>query len=230
MFLWIEKYSALLLKSLSTTIELLLICSSLGFLLAICVAFARISTKPHLRLPAYLFTTIIMGTPMLVQLYVFYYGVGSLLASSPHIRGSFLWPYLREGFWYAALMLTLSVGAYTGELLRGGLLAVPKGELEAAHAVGMTRFQVVRSIWLPRTVIMLLPMLAGSMVGFMKATALVSTVAVMDILGAANLIRSLTFHTYEPLLVAALFYFLMTMLIEWGFRKLENRYPNRTKI
>lgn len=95
------------------------------------------------------YISVFRGTPLLVQIYILYYGVGSLFAAYPPIRGSFLWPYLREGFWYVALALTLSVGAYVGEVLRGGLRAVPRGELEAARAYGMGYWLTLRRVWLP---------------------------------------------------------------------------------
>jgi len=127
MFSWFSDFAGDLWLGVKITIALLLLAGFFGFLLAIGIALMRLARNP-----------------------VLYYGVGTLFASYPAIRGSVLWPYLREGFWYVAFALILSVGAYVGEVLRGGLRAVPKGELEAARAYGMRPFLMLRRIWLPR--------------------------------------------------------------------------------
>src|SRR5207253_8950363 len=138
------------------------------------------------------------GTPLLIQIYIFYYGLGSLFAQFPALRGSVLWPFLREGYWYIVFALVLSVGAYVGEVIRGGLVAVPKGEREAASAFGMTARQALLRVRLPRAMRLLLPTLAGESVMLMKSTALASTIAVVDLLGAANVVRAQTFQVFQP--------------------------------
>ena len=142
-----------------------------------------------------------------------------MFASYPLIRGSFLWPYLREGFWYVALALILCVGAYVGEVLRGALRAVPRGELEAARAFGMKRLMVLRRVWLPRALELVKPTLVGETVLLLKATALASTVAVTDLLGAANLVRAQTLRVYEPLLAVAVIYIVLAFVIEHVFSR-----------
>jgi len=226
-FIWITDFLDELWQGVQITLGLLVLAGFFGFLLATLVALMRLARSPLIAAPAQLFCSVLRGTPLLVQIYVLYYGVGTLFASYPGIRGSFLWPYLREGFWYVALALILSVGAYVGEVLRGGLRAVPKGELEAARAYGMRPFLVLRRIWLPRTLLMLKPTLAGESVMLLKSTALASTVAVTDLLGAANLVRSQTMITYEPLLLVAVIYILLAFLIERGFA-LFGKIPQRT--
>ena len=224
----LSSYGSMLLLGVVTTLKLLIISGVLGFLLAIAVAFARIS---HNRVLAYLskgFTEVIRGTPLLVQIYVFYYGLGSLFSGWPWLRETFLWPFLRDGFWYVALALVISVGAYVGEVLRAGLRAVPKGEIEAARAMGMRPRVIVRRVWLPRAIQILLPTLAGETVMLLKSTALASTVAVMDVLGAANYIRGQTLRTYEPLLAIAVIYVVLAIVIERAFGYLEHRVPVRS--
>ncbi|MDN0084191.1 ABC transporter permease subunit [Crenobacter sp. SG2305] len=226
-FEWASTYGHVLLQGLLVTIELLLLSGFFGFLLALLVGFGRLSKQPVIAWLSLSFTNLIRGTPLLVQIYVLYYGVGSLFVGFPAVRDSFLWPYLREGFWYVVVALTLSVGGYVGEVIKGGLRGVPKGELEAARALGMSRLLMIRRIWLPRAIQILLPSLAGESVGLLKSTALASTVAVMDVLGAANLVRAQTFRTYEPLLVIAITYLVLALLIERVFRRLELRIPVR---
>lgn len=220
---WITEYAALLGRGLQTTISLLLIASVLGFVLAVLVALARISKNRLLAKASLFYTSLWRGTPLLIQIYIFYYGLGSLFAQFPLMRGSFLWPYLRDGYWYIVFALVLSVGAYVGEVIRGGLLAVPKGEMEAASAFGMTARQALLRVRLPRAMRLLLPTLAGECVMLLKSTALASTIAVIDLLGAANVVRAQTLQVYEPLLLVALVYVCLTFLIEALFAFVERR-------
>ncbi|MBD9676826.1 ABC transporter permease subunit [Pseudomonas sp. PDM18] len=224
---WLFVYAALLLKGLGTTLVILLISATLGFVLALGVALARMSRNFLVSRLALAYTSVIRGTPLLVQIYIFYYGLGSLFAQFPLIRGSFLWPYLRDGFWYIVIALILSVGAYVGEVVRGGLKAVPRGELEAASAFGMNRRLVLYRVWLPRAIRLLLPTLAGESVMLLKSTALASTIAVVDLLGAANVVRAQTFQVYEPLLLVAAIYICLTFIIEALFALLERATPVR---
>ncbi|BAN46707.1 ABC transporter permease [Metapseudomonas resinovorans] len=220
---WIVEYSGQLLDGLGTTLTLLALSAVLGFALAVLVALGRMSRNPLVAAPSIAFTSVIRGTPLLVQIYIFYYGLGSLFAQFPLIRGSVLWPYLRDGYWYIAVALILSVGAYVGEVVRGGLRAVPRGELEAAAAFGMTRRQVLWRVRLPRAIRLLLPTLAGESVLLLKSTALASTVAVVDLLGAANVVRAQTYQVYQPLLLVAGIYICLTFIIESGFSLAERR-------
>ena len=220
---WIIEYAALLGRGLQTTISILLIASVLGFVLAVLVALARISKNRLLAKASLLYTSLWRGTPLLIQIYIFYYGLGSLFAQFPLLRASFLWPYLRDGYWYIVFALVLSVGAYVGEVIRGGLLAVPKGEMEAASAFGMTARQSLLRVRLPRAMRLLLPTLAGETVMLLKSTALASTIAVIDLLGAANVVRAQTLQVYEPLLLVALVYVCLTFLIEALFAFAERR-------
>ncbi len=229
-FEWLVTYQEYFLPALQTTLELLLYSGTLGFVLAVLVGFARLSKQPFVAWAALSFTNTIRGTPLLVQIYVLYYGLGSLFAEFPAVRDTFLWDYLRDGFWYVVLALAISVAAYVGEVIKGGLRGVPKGELEAARALGMPWLLMVRRIWLPRALQILLPSLAGETVLLLKSTALASTVAVMDVLGAANFVRTQTLRTYEPLLVTALVYLVLALLIEQVFRRLARRLPARSSF
>ncbi|MCY1392938.1 Octopine transport system permease protein OccM [compost metagenome] len=220
---WIFDYGKLLLSGLGTTLLILVISAVLGFVLALLVALARMSRNPLLAGASLAYTSVIRGTPLLVQIYIFYYGLGSLFAQFPLIRGSFLWPYLRDGFWYIVIALVLSVGAYVGEVIRGGMKSVPRGELEAAAAFGMRQRLVLFRVWLPRALRLLLPTLAGETVMLLKSTALASTVAVVDLLGAANVVRAQTFQVYQPLLLVAGIYICLTFMIETGFGLAERR-------
>jgi polar amino acid transport system permease protein len=229
-FSWLEEYGPLLLTGLWRTLELMALSGLLGFALAVPVALAQVSGGRVLKALARGFTTTIRGTPLLVQIYLLYYGVGSLLAEIPAVRTSLFWPYLREGFWYAVLAFTISVAAYEGEILRGGLLSVPKGELEAARAFGMSRWKTLRRIWLPRALQVTLPALSGEAILLLKSTPLASTVTVIDLFGAASIVRAQTFRVYEPLLLVAAVYIAMTFLIALAFRLIERRLPATRRL
>jgi polar amino acid transport system permease protein len=223
-FFWLEKYGHLFVQGAITTFWLVFLSGLLGFALAVAVGLGRVSRNLLVNAPCYLFTSVIRGTPLLVQIYFLYYGLGNLFPYIPAIRQSFLWPFLRESFWYVVLALTLSVGAYVGEIVRGALLSVPRGEMEAARSYGFRGAALVRRIWLPRALQAMMPTLAGETVLLLKATALASTVAVVDLLGAANIVRAQTFRVFEPLLFVAVVYFLATLAIERGFLVLERRF------
>ncbi|AHC35903.1 nickel permease [Pseudomonas fluorescens] len=220
---WISYYAGLIAKGLQTSLSLLLISAVLGFALAVLVALARLSRRKWLARSALAYTSVLRGTPLLIQIYIFYYGLGSLFAQFPVIRGSVLWPFLRDGYWYIVFALVLSVGAYVGEVIRGGLLAVPKGEMEAASAFGMTPRQALWRVRLPRAMRLLLPTLAGETVMLLKSTALASTIAVVDLLGAANVVRAQTLQIYQPLLLVAGVYLCLTFLIEALYAIAERR-------
>ena len=225
-FSWLPRYLPLLIEGFWRTLALMLISGILGTLLAIPVALAQVSGGRILGGLSRGFTTTIRGTPLLVQIYLLYYGVGDLLSHIPEVRQSFLWPYLREGFWYAVMAFTISVAAYEGEIIRGGLNAVPRGEIEAARAFGMSRTKILRRIWLPRALHIALPALSGEAILLLKSTPLASTVTVIDLFGAANIVRAQTFRVYEPLLLVAGVYVAMTIVIAVAFRLLERRVPS----
>jgi polar amino acid transport system permease protein/octopine/nopaline transport system permease protein len=177
-------------------------------------------------MPAYLFILLMRGTPLLVQMYLVYYGLGQVL--SPATMRAF--PFLRDGIWYAIFALSINTAGYTGEILRGAILAVPHGEIEAARAFGMSRFLVFRRITLPRAIRICLPTMSSEMIVLLKATSLASTVTVYEVLGTAQAIRVDTFRVYDTLLGAAIVYigmvFLLTRLLNWIERALgKDRQP-----
>ncbi|TJW70070.1 MAG: ABC transporter permease subunit, partial [Mesorhizobium sp.] len=134
------------------TIWLLVVTSALGIALAIPLGLAQVIGPPILSVPAKVFCTVIRGTPLLLQLWLLYFGLGSLFPQFPWIRESFLWPILRQAWPYAVLSLTISYAGYEGEIMRGAFAAVPKGQLEAARAFGMSRWKMFRRVWLPQAI------------------------------------------------------------------------------
>ena len=224
---WLPEYSGLILQGLWRTIWILCVTVFLGFLLAVPLGLAQAAGPAIFAVPARWFCTIIPGTPLLLQLWLLYYGLGSLFPQYPWIRGSDLWPYLRQAWPYAVLALTLSYAGYEGEVMRGAFAGVPKGQLEAARAFGMRRFTILRRIWLPQAIHRALPTLAGEAVLQLKSTPLVATITVVDLYSVASRVRQDTFITYEPLLLLAAGYLLITGIIVVLFRRIERLIPSR---
>ncbi len=224
---WLPRYYDLALQGIWRTIWLLVVTCALGMMLAVPLGLAQAAGPWWLAAPAKAFCTVIRGTPLLLQLWLLYFGLGSLFPQYPWIRESDLWPYLRQAWPYAVVALTMSFAAYEGEVMRGAFAGVPRGQLEAARAFGMKRFTIFRRIWLPQAIQRALPTLAGETVLQLKATPLVATITVVDIYAVASRVRQDTFIIYEPLLLLALIYLLITGVIVLLFRRLEARIPAR---
>lgn len=224
---WLPRYLPRLGWGIGVTLAMLASTSILGFLLAVPLGLVQVTGPWPLKLLARSFCTIIRGTPLLLQLWLLYYGLGSLFPQFPAIRHSFLWPYLREAWPYGVASLTISFAAYEGEVMRGAFAGVPAGELEAARAYGMGRWTLFRRIWLPRAIHRALPTLTGETVLQLKSTPLVATITVIDVYSVISKVRQETYVTYEPLLLLALVYMCLTGLLVLGFRYFENRIPTR---
>lgn len=225
---WLPKYAPMIGQGVWRTIWLLVLSILIGFALAVPLGLAQASGAPLLALPARAFCTVIRGTPLLLQIWLLYYGLGSLFPGIPWIRESDLWPILRQAWPYAVLALTLSVAGYEGEVMRGAFKGVAHGQLEAARAMGVPRFTAFRRIWLPQALHRALPTIGGEMVLQMKATPLVATITVVDIYSVAKRVTQDTFIVYEPLLLLAVVYMALAGIIVLLFRRLEARLPTRT--
>ena len=224
---WLGHYIPLLVHGLYLTIILWIGSVVIGGVMSVPIALVQVTGPWWLKYPARAYCTFMRGTPLLIQLWLIYYGIGSLFPGIPGIRTSFLWPILKEGFYYAVLAFSLNFAGYIGEILRGAFLGVPKGELEAARAIGMSPFMVLRRVWLPRAVLQSLPTLAGEIVGQMKATPLAYTITVMDLMGAKAKITSDTYIMYEPLILVAVIYMILTFFITQAFGYVEKLIPQR---
>ncbi|WP_180898082.1 ABC transporter permease [Martelella soudanensis] len=224
---WLPEYAGMLATGLWVTVLLLIASTVLGLLMAIPLGLVQVTGPFFLAWPAKIFCTIIRGTPLLLQLWLLYYGLGSLFPGIPGIRESFIWPYLREAWPYGLLALTLSYAGYEGEVMRGAFAGVPNGELEAARAYGMGRWKVLTRIWLPRAIHRALPTLAGETVVQLKSTPLVATITVIDLYSVVSDIRQSTFLTYEPLLFLAFLYLCLTGILVTIFRYYERKIPTR---
>ena len=209
----------LLIAGLWVTLELLVVSSCIGIVLAVPVALARVSPSRLLSAPATAFTYFFRGTPLLVQIFLIYFG----LPQFDVVRNSVLWPLLRDPLPCALLAFSLNMSAYVAEVIRGGILGVPNGEREAALAVGMPRGLMIRRIILPRAFRVTLPALSNEVVLQLKATSLASTVTLLDVTGVGRRIAAKT-YTSEALFMAGAMYIVLTVILAQGFRLLEKRY------
>lgn len=224
---WLPRYQERLIYGIGQTLIMLFSTAIVGFLFAVPLGLVQVTGPKPLAWAARGFCTLIRGTPLLLQLWLLYYGLGSLFAQYPEIRSSFLWPYLRQAWPYGFAALMISFAAYEGEVMRGAFAGVPRGELEAARAYGMGRFTLFHRIWLPRAIHRALPTLTGETVLQLKSTPLVATVTVVDVYAIISRVRQETFLTYEPLLLLALIYLCLTGMLVYAFKLLENRIPTR---
>jgi polar amino acid transport system permease protein len=194
-----------------------------GFILAIPIGLVQVTGPKHLARLAQGFCSIIRGTPLLLQIWLIYYGIGSIFPEIDWLRDSFLWPYLTDAWPYAFLALTLSVAAYEGEIMRGAFAGVPKGELEAAKAFGMPPFKILTRIWLPRAIQRSLPVIGGEVILQLKATPLVATITLIDTYAVFSKIRQETYIVYEPLLFMTAIYLILAGIIALIFNRLEKK-------
>ncbi len=226
-FTVLTKFLPLILTGLWYTILLLAISCAFGMILAIPIGLVQVTGPRPLAWLASTFCTVIRGTPLLVQLYILYYGLGSLFPQIPWIRESFMWPVLRDGFYYAVVAFTLSFAGYEGAIMKGAFASVPKGELEAARAYGMSPFTVLRRIWFPRAFRIVLPTLGGEVILQLKATPVAALVTVVELYGAASQIYRTTYDFFPPMIMVAVMYFALTFLITRVFNYLERQVPQR---
>jgi polar amino acid transport system permease protein len=224
---WLPDYWWLLVKGLWLTLQLFVISCFFGMILAVPIGLVQVTGPAWLAFLARWFCTLIRGTPLLIQLWLLYFALGSLFPSIPGLRDSFLWPLLREGYYYAALAFTLSFAGYEGEVMRGAFLGVPRGELEAARAFGMSPWKVLTRVWFPRAVRLVLPTLVGETVLQLKSMPLAFTVTVPELVGIATKVRQDTYIVYEPLMLVGFVYMCLTFFFVWIFGKVERMVPQK---
>jgi len=202
------------------TLEITALSVLIGLVLAIPLALLRVSHNPLLWTPAYLYILYFRGTPLLVQLFLIYYGSGQ-----DQIREALeavgLWGYFRQAWFCAVLSLTLNTAGYTAEILRGAIQAVPHGEIEAARACGMSGALLYRRIILPKAFRLALPAYSNEVVFLFQATSLVSIISLMDLTGVARVIAARSFAIYELYITAGIIYLIVTYGILFIFKRVE---------
>ena len=203
-----------------TTLVLLVISLASSFVLSIPLAVARVSPRHWLNKPVWLFTYVLRGTPLLVQLFIIYHG----LAQFEAVRESAAWVLLKDAWFCAWLAFTLNSPAYTTEIFAGALRATPVGEIEAARAYGLDGLTLYQRVLLPGALRRALPQYSNEVVGLMHATAIASTVTLVDITRVARDVNANHLLVTESFGVAAVIYFVLTFSLVGVFKLLERRF------
>jgi len=209
-----------LLKAAKLTIELTLLSLFFGIFVGVFFAILRTSNSKVLYYISYYYSYIFRGTPLLVQIFIIYFG----LAQLEWIRESFLWVFLKEPYSCAILAFTLNTGAYSSEIFRSAFETINKGIVEAAKGLGLNRINTFFKIKLPIAIKQSLPAYGNEMILMLKGTSLASTVTLLDLTGVAKHIISTTFRPVEVFIVAGSIYLLMTFIIHNLIKYLEKRY------
>ncbi|MGI9947556.1 ABC transporter permease [Vibrio hyugaensis] len=204
------------LDGLWTTVWLVALALVIGLCVSIPLAIARNSSNYALSLPSWGFIYFFRGTPLLVQLYLIYYGMDQFFP----VKGT-LW----EHAWFCALVaFVLNTSAYTAEIIRGAINGLPKGEVEAAKAYGMSKFMTYRRIILPSALRRALPAYSNEVIFMLHGSAVAGIITIMDLTGAARLVNSRYYAPFESFLTAGLFYMGLTFIILWCFKIAEKRF------
>ncbi len=209
-----------LILGVFNTITLVTLSLLIGGLISIPLAVLRADRHPIFSPIIWGYTYFFRGTPLLIQTFLLYYGLGQF----EFIRDSFAWPVLREAYWCALIAFSLNSAAYTTEIFRGAIEATPHGEVEAARSCGMSRIMVMRRIVLPSAFRRALPAYSNEVIFMLHGSVIASTVTVIDILGAGRVINGKYYVYLEGFLSAAVLYMILVYLISRGFKFWEGKW------
>ncbi len=205
-------------QGLQITIALVFASLLLGLALAIPIALQATSKRKWISALPKAYIYFFRGTPLLVQMFMIYHGMGQFEA----IRESFLWIVLQDAWACALLAFALNTAGYTGEILRGTIEQTPFGEIEAARSVGMSNALIYRRIILPSTFRRALPAYGNEVIFMLHGSSLAGLITIVDLFGAAKIVNARNFVPFESFIAAGLFYLALTFLIVWGFKKAEH--------
>lgn len=203
-----------LLQYLPITLELALLAMLIGLVLGLLLALIKLKQIPVLKQIAALFVSIVRGTPVLVQLYIVYFGVPMFFKAMNQKYGTNFAVADIPGFAYAVLALGLNSSAFSAEMIRSALMSVGKGQLEAANALGMTYGQALRRIIIPEALVVALPTIGNSLISAIKGTSLAFTCAVVEITAQGKIIGGRNYRYFEVYCSLAIIYWLVTIVIE----------------
>ncbi|PPR51903.1 MAG: Octopine transport system permease protein OccM [Alphaproteobacteria bacterium MarineAlpha5_Bin10] len=216
----------IVIKGLDETLLLVSLSLSIGFIISIFFAVGRISSISILSKSIYYYIFVIRGTPLLVQIYLIYFGLGSIKA----VRESVFWILLKEPFWCGVIALVLNTVAYTTEIFRGGIQSVTKGQIESCKSLGMNKITMYYKIILPVAFRQALPAYGNEMILMVKATSLVSLTTYMEMTGLARNIMSKTFAPIEAFIAAGSIYLFLNFLIVQLIKFLEWKYNPHLRL
>ena len=216
----------IILSGLDDTLKLVFISLSIGFLISIPFSIARASSIKILSRSIYYYVFVIRGTPLLVQIYLIYFGLGAI----PAIRESFLWILLKDPFWCGVIALVINTVAYTTEIFRGGIESVTRGQIESCKSLGMNRITMYSKIILPCAFRQALPGYGNEMILMVKSTSLVSLITIMEMTGIARNIMYKNYAPVEAFLAAGSIYLFLNFVVVQFIKFLEWKYNPHLRI
>ena len=209
-----------LLNATLITLKLLSVSLILGLFIGLGFAILRMNNNKLINKFAYGYSYIFRGTPLLVQIFIIYFGLGQI----EYLRTTFLWVVLKEPYWCAIIAFSLNTGAYTSEILRSAFQTIKPGYLEAGRSLGIPSKIIFTKIQIPIAIKQSLPAYGNEIILMLKGTSLASTVTLMDLTGVAKYIISTTFKPVEVFIVAGGIYLFMTFIIHNVIKYLEKKY------
>ena len=218
MIKWIPTF----IDGMIVTVVLSLMTVFLGSILGLVATFLQQSQKKSLKAVANIYTQVIRGTPLLVQLYIWLYGLPLIGISLPAL------PFLGDvygsrEFLTAVVALSINSGAYICELLRGGLESIDKGQMEAGRSLGLSRKETMKSVIIPQAIRVVLPGLGNEFIAMIKESSIVSVVGIFDVMYTSNIVKAATYSIFEPLIIVAIIYFFLTYSLTGIMKQLEKR-------
>ena len=209
-----------LLNAAVVTLKLLSLSLFFGLFIGLFFAILRLNKNPIINKFAYAYSYVFRGTPLLVQIFIIYYGLGQI----EYFRSTFLWVIFKEPYWCAIIAFALNTGAYTSEILRSAFETIKPGIIEAGKSLGISNKIIFYKIQVPVAIKQSLPAYGNEIILMMKGTSLASTVTLMDITGVAKYIISTTFKPIEVFIVAGGIYLFMTLIIHNFIKYLEKKF------
>ena len=213
-----------LLSATVITLKLLSLSLFFGLFIGLLFAILRMSKNPIINKFAYGYSYVFRGTPLLVQIFIIYFGLGQI----EYLRSTFLWVILKEPYWCAIIAFALNTGAYTSEILRSAFQTIKPGLIEAGKSLGIPNKVIFYKIQIPIAIKQSLPAYGNEIILMLKGTSLASTVTLMDLTGVAKYIISTTFKPIEVFIVAGGIYLFMTFCVHNLIKFLERKYGFQT--
>ena len=218
MIKWIPTF----IDGMIVTVVLSLMTVFLGSIIGLVATFLQQSQKKSLKAVTNIYTQVIRGTPLLVQLYIWLYGLPLIGISLPIL------PFLGDvygsrEFLTAVVALSINSGAYICELLRGGLESIDKGQMEAGRSLGLSRKETMKSVIIPQAIRVVLPGLGNEFIAMIKESSIVSVVGIFDVMYTSNIVKAATYSIFEPLIIVAIIYFFLTYSLTGIMKQLEKR-------
>ena len=209
-----------LLNAAVVTLKLLSVSLIVGLFIGLLFATLRLNKNIFINKFAYGYSYVFRGTPLLVQIFIIYFGLGQIES----LRSSFLWVILKEPYWCAIIAFALNTGAYTSEILRSAFQTIKPGIIEAGKSLGISNYIIFYKVQIPIAIRQSLPAYGNEIILMLKGTSLASTVTLMDLTGVAKYIISTTFKPIEVFIVAGGIYLFMTFIVHNVIKFFEKKY------